>query len=110
MTTDEMTPLVLSLAILVATAHAVGYRFERLRQPRLVGEILTGVLLGPFVLGRWSPGLSSALFGTAGNKTEVMLGFIYWLGLLLLMFVSGSQTLHILGNENRRETVLLVAV
>lgn len=110
MTTDEMAPLVLALAILVASAHAVGYLFERLRQPRLVGEILTGVLLGPCVLGRWSGELSSALFGTAGDKTEVVLGFIYWLGLLLLMFVSGSQTRHIMGHENRRETVLLVAI
>lgn len=110
MTTEEIGRLVLTLAVLVASAHGMGYLFERLRQPRLVGEILTGIVLGPCILGRWFPELSAALFGSAGDKTEIVLGFLYWLGLLLLMFVSGSQTRHILGSENRRETALLVAV
>ena len=110
MTTEEIGRLVLTLAVLVASAHGMGFLFERLRQPRLVGEILTGFLLGPSILGRWLPELSAALFGSAGDKTEVVLGFIYWLGLLLLMFVSGSQTRHLLGDDNRRETALLVAV
>jgi Kef-type K+ transport system membrane component KefB len=110
MSDEEIGRLVLTLAVLVASVHGIGYLFERLRQPRLIGEILAGVALGPYVLGRWFPGFSSALFGTAGDKTEVVLGFIYWLGLLLLMFVSGSQTRHLLGNENRRETILLVAI
>lgn len=108
MTNEEIGRLVFTLAVLVASSHAAGYLFERLRQPRLVGEILTGVVLGPCILGRWLPELSSVLFG--GDKTETVLGFIYWLGLLLLMFVSGSQTRHILGTENRRETALLVAI
>lgn len=110
MTAEEIGRLGLTLAVLLASAHALGYLFERLRQPRLIGEILAGVLLGPCLLGRWFPGLSAALFGSAGGKTDVVLGFSYWLGLLLLMFVSGSQTRHILGNENRRETTMLVAI
>lgn len=110
MTNEEIGRLVLTLAVLVASVHGIGYLFERLRQPRLVGEILAGVVLGPHILGRWFPGSSEALFGSAGSKTEIVLGFIYWLGLLLLMFVSGSQTRHLLGNENRRETALLVAI
>ena len=110
MTTEEIGRLVLTLAVLVASAHGLGHLFERLRQPRLVGEILAGVVLGPCVLGRWLPDLSAALFGAAGGKTETVLSFTYWLGLLLLMFVSGSQTRHILGNDNRRETVLLVLI
>lgn len=110
MSNEEIGRLVLTLAVLVASVHGMGYLFERLRQPRLVGEILAGVALGPHVLGRWLPGFSSALFGSAGDKTQVVLGFIYWLGLLLLMFVSGSQTRHLLGNENRRETALILLI
>jgi Kef-type K+ transport system membrane component KefB len=110
MTNEEIGRLVLTLAVLVASVHGMGFLFQRMRQPRLVGEILAGVVLGPCVLGRWFPEFSTALFGSAGDKTQVVLGFIYWLGLLLLMFVSGSQTRHLLGNENRRETVLLVAI
>ena len=40
MTNEEIGRLVLTLAVLVASVHGIGYLFERLRQPRLVGEIL----------------------------------------------------------------------
>jgi Kef-type K+ transport system membrane component KefB len=110
MTTEEIGRLVLTLAVLVASPHGLGYLFERFRQPRLVGEILAGVALGPCVLGHWFPICQRCSLDRAGDKTETVLGFIYWLGLLLLMFVSGSQTRHLLGSENRHETVLLVAI
>ena len=47
-------PLILFLAILLTCAHLLGYLFARLRQPRVIGEILAGILLGPFVLGKLS--------------------------------------------------------
>ncbi|HMN30299.1 MAG TPA: cation:proton antiporter, partial [Caldilineaceae bacterium] len=90
----------------------MGYLFVRLRQPRLVGEILAGILLGPFVLGRIAPSLSAALFGTAAEDGEisVVLGFIYWFGLILMMFISGSHVRRVLGQENRRETAWILGV
>jgi len=49
----------LALAVLLATAHGFGHVFARLRQPRVVGEIISGVclvlgvapLFGAFVAG-----------------------------------------------------------
>src|SRR5918992_6148278 len=101
-----------SLAILVAGAHLLGHLFERLRQPRFVGEILVGALLGPFVLGKIAPSLSSGLFGNGSpdSSTETVLGFLYWLGLLLLMFVSGSEARRVLASENRRATAWILSV
>ncbi|MGE0406601.1 MAG: hypothetical protein AB7O65_09890 [Candidatus Korobacteraceae bacterium] len=49
MSSTEIGLVVLTLSVLVASVHGLGYVFERLRQPKLVGEILAGVLLGPFV-------------------------------------------------------------
>ena len=64
---------------------------------RIVFAVVLGgmyALLGPFVLGRVAPSISSGLFGNGSDPTDstkIVLGFVYWLGLLLLMFVSGSE-------------------
>lgn len=113
MSSNEMGSLVLALSILIASVHVLGYLFERLRQPRLVGEILAGILLGPFVLGHVAPSLSLKIFGdvTLGvGKTAVVLNFIYWIGLFLLMFISGSETRRLMARENQRETAWLLGI
>lgn len=112
MSSNEIGIVLLTLSIFLAGAHVAGYLFERLRQPRLVGEILAGVVIGPFVLGRFAPNLSNTLFGEASqsNNITVVLGFVYWFGLLLLMFISGSQVRRVLGHENRRETAWLLGI
>ena len=51
MTESELAPILISLTAMLAAAHLLGYIAAKLRQPRFVGEILAGVLLGPFVLG-----------------------------------------------------------
>ncbi len=104
---------VFTLGILIASVHLLGYLFERLGQPRLVGEILTGILLGPFVLGALFPRFSHKLFGdfsAPDNKITVILDFIYWLGLMFLMFISGSHTRRLMAKENHREIAWLVGV
>lgn len=70
----------ISLAVILSAAHLVGHAFERLGQPRLVGEIVAGGLLGPHVLGRMllgssairlvSVGLSARLAGFRGLEME----------------------------------------
>ena len=99
----------LTLAIVLGLAHGLGYLAERLKQPRLVGEILAGVILGPYVLHALAPGLFDRLF-EASPKTETALGFLYQLGLILLMFCAGSEARRLLSPENRRQTVTLIGV
>jgi Kef-type K+ transport system membrane component KefB len=108
----QIVSVMVSLAILVAGAHLLGHLFERLRQPRFVGEILVGALLGPFVLGKVAPSLSSGVFGNGSpeSSTSVVLGFLYWLGLLLLMFVSGTEARRVLASENRRPTAWILGI
>jgi K+:H+ antiporter len=112
MTTSEMGTTIFALGVLLASTQLIGYLFERLRQPRFVGEILTGVLLGPFVLGYLAPSFSTAIFGnnSDANKVSGVLGFIYWFGLLLLMFISGTHVRRVLGRENRRETAWILGI
>jgi Kef-type K+ transport system membrane component KefB len=113
---EQIAPILISLAVLIGCGHVLGHVSVRLRQPRLIGEILTGVLLGPFVLGKLAPALSEGLFGAPGTSnasqevTGTVLGFTYWLGLLLLMFISGSEARRVLAGENRRPTAWILFV
>jgi len=115
MSTSEFGVFSFLLLLLLATAQLCGYLFTRLRQPRVAGEILAGILLGPTLLGRLAPSWSHAIFPVAGaaastGKYEVVLGFLYNLGLLLLMFASGAETKGLFSRENRREVLWLGSV
>ena len=113
MTENEIGMLIVTFGAFVAAVHVLGFIFEKLKQPRLVGEILAGILLGPFVLGKVAPEAFDFLFRneTVGeDKSKLIFGFIYWLGLLLLMFISGSSVRRLLSPENRRETAWLLGI
>jgi Kef-type K+ transport system membrane component KefB len=86
----DLVRLMMSLGLLVAAAHAVGHGFALLRQPRVIGEIVGGLLLGPTLLGWVLPSWHAALFPESGTTADV-LGWSYQLGLLLLMFCSGAE-------------------
>ncbi len=113
MSEAEIGKLIVTLGAFVAAVHVLGHLLERLRQPRLVGEILAGILLGPFVLGKLSPATFDYLFNNPAlgeEKSKLVLGFVYWLGLLLLMFISGSSVRRLLSKENRRETAWILGI
>ena len=113
MSNPEFGSLSLVLVVLLGTAHLLGHLFARLRQPRVIGEILAGVLLGPSVLAHFAPNstVSLALAGQAQSNTtssnQSALGFLFNLGLLLLMFVSGAETKNLFNDQDRRELTWL---
>jgi Kef-type K+ transport system membrane component KefB len=109
MSAAEFGHFVLTLASLLAAVHGLGYIAERLKQPRILGEILAGILLGPFVLNLLAPSAYGELFSFSASAGTVM-GFLYQLGLVLLMFCSGAETRRLLAKENRRNTFLLLTV
>jgi len=88
--TTAVAHLLAALATLLVAAHALGALFARFRQPRVIGEIAAGLVLGPTLLGHVAPGAESRLFPAAG-VTPTVLGAVYQLGLLLLLFCSGAQ-------------------
>ncbi len=113
MSEDQIAPILIALVTLLASAHVLGFAAMKLRQPRFIGEIVAGVLVGPFVLGQVAPDLTTALLGDptdGGDPTRLVLGFLSWLGLLLLMFVSGSEVRRVLAREQRRPTAWILGL
>lgn len=113
MTENSIASILLLLGVFLLLAHLLGFIFEKLHQPRLVGEILSGILVGPFVLGQLFPDIFTNFFSIgqgAMNDTATVFGFLYWLGVLLLMFLAGSEVRNLLSKENRRPTAWLLAV
>ncbi len=48
---DVVAYVLAALAIILIAARLVGELFERIGQPRVVGEIVAGILIGPTILG-----------------------------------------------------------
>ena len=61
---------------------------------------MAGVVLGPALLGRFP--FPSHLIDAARHQGNI-LDFVYWLGLLLLMFLSGTETQQLFSRDERRE-------
>ncbi|HEX8741812.1 MAG TPA: cation:proton antiporter [Thermoleophilaceae bacterium] len=93
--------LVLALALLLTAAHGCGWLFVRWRQPRVVGEIVGGLLLGPSVLGALAPELQRTVLPDDGPVASV-LGGVYELGLVLLMFAAGIELRAVIRRGERR--------
>ncbi|HWJ48582.1 MAG TPA: cation:proton antiporter, partial [Candidatus Udaeobacter sp.] len=104
---SDLTSILLLLLLLMALAQVLGYAFSKLRQPKVVGEILAGVVLGPAVFGRLS---ALSWITSATDRQANVLNFVSWLGLLLLMFLSGAETQQLFTREERREVGWLTIV
>lgn len=78
--------LVVAWGAVVVAARAAGWLIAKIGQPRVHGEILAGVVLGPSVLGLVWPEALGCLFPTEVMSTLTVLAQV---GLMLFMFVTG---------------------
>ena len=80
--------LLAQIAGILVAARLVGRAVALIGQPRVVGEMLAGIMLGPSLLGWAAPGLSASLFppGSLG-----FLSALSQIGLVFFMFLVGLE-------------------
>jgi Kef-type K+ transport system membrane component KefB len=85
---DMLASVLLALVVVILAARTVGAVFAWLRQPPVIGEVLAGILLGPSLLGRLAPQVSSYVFPPGMLPT---LGVLAQIGVILFIFLVGLE-------------------
>jgi Kef-type K+ transport system membrane component KefB len=88
MTANPITDFLLGTAAIILVCHSLGAVAAHCRQPRVIGEILGGLLLGPLALGLIWPGAETALFPTS---VQASLDLAAQLGLVIFVFLLGCE-------------------
>lgn len=104
----DLFRILIALVLLLTAAHLMGRLFSRLRQPPVIGEIVSGLLLGPTLLGVLAPGVQAWIFPREG-AVAAGLGLVYQMGVLLLMFLAGAEMRTVFRRQDGR-TVGMIAV
>ncbi len=93
--TEAMTTLVFQLGIVIFAVKAGGSLARGAGMPSVLGELLAGVIIGPFALGSIPlPGLPNGFFPIAGPDmaiSPVLYGFST-VASIILLFSSGLET------------------
>jgi Kef-type K+ transport system membrane component KefB len=80
--------LLVVLALILSASQLFGRLFRRFGQPKEMGEILAGVVLGPSLVGRLLPGAYEVLLTPDVKRS---LSVMSQLGLVLLMLLIGAE-------------------
>ena len=96
--------ILLLLLIILIVGQLLGYLCKLIGQQQVIAEILTGLVLGPSLLGTISPHLETLLFPVSALPTLQTLGDI---GLVLYMFSLGARLdIHSMSRQNRKVLVV----
>lgn len=104
---SDLTTFFLAISLLLLFAHLFGYVFQRLHMPKVIGEIAGGLLLGPTLFGWLAPHLSTIIFGSFAAEDQIFSSFS-WLGLVMLMFISGFELQKSFRKDDRKLILALL--
>jgi len=90
-----------ALSLLLLFAYIFGTLLEKIKGPRVVGEIVGGMILGGSCLFLLFPDFMKNIFFAYPEEGQV-LNIFYQLGLIFLMFLSGYNTELKIDKENSK--------
>lgn len=91
---DPIVRFILQLGLLIICTRLGGFWLRRwLRLPGVLGELLTGMIIGPYALGRFSWPVFGTIFGlTEVGAVSPELHAIATFASIILLFLSGLET------------------
>jgi Kef-type K+ transport system membrane component KefB len=105
-------PLLVFIAgvtVMLGLAFLLGRLAQRIGLPAIVGELVTGVLLGPSLLAKVAPGVSNWLFPASAPEQIHLIDAVGQVGVLLLVGITGTHLDTRLMRRNGR-TALTVSL
>ncbi|KAI1592225.1 K + H + antiporter 1 [Pyrenophora tritici-repentis] len=84
---NPLTLFIIQAGIIIIVCHMINYPLSKIRQPRVISEIIGGIILGPSVMGR-IPGFKDSIFPQASMTN---LNLVANLGLTLFLFIIGLE-------------------
>ena len=87
-TSDVLWHLLLALTAVIVAGRCLGVLFRHIGQPPVIGEVVAGILLGPSLLGRVTPG---AYLYLLPPEIAPFLSVLAQLGVIVYMFLVGLE-------------------
>ncbi|EEQ87044.1 K+ homeostasis protein Kha1 [Blastomyces dermatitidis ER-3] len=85
---NPITLFIIQAGLIILICRALHYPLSKIRQPRVISEVVGGIILGPSVMGR-IPGFRDAIFP---EESIPNLNLVANLGLVLYLFMIGVET------------------
>ena len=101
---SPLSSLMLQIVVILVSARVCGWLVRGLGQPRVVGEILAGILLGPSLLQVLSKDVHAFLFPQSSLQH---LNVLSQVGVLLFMFIVGLELDATVLRSRARAAVLI---
>ncbi|KAI0252194.1 Sodium/hydrogen exchanger [Lactifluus subvellereus] len=102
---DPLRLWIIQVGIIIITTQVLSLGLRKLRQPRVIAEILGGILLGPTAFGR-IPGFSKHIFP---SQSIPFLSLVANIGLCLYLFLIGLETDTAIIRRNARLSATVAA-
>ena len=85
---ETLAAFFIAVTIVMLAARALGLAAAKLGQPRVMGEVVAGIALGPTILGAFLPDIQDAIFP---KDIIPFIGVVANLGLIFYMFLVGLE-------------------
>ncbi|KAF8272801.1 Sodium/hydrogen exchanger family-domain-containing protein [Lactarius quietus] len=102
---DPLRLWIIQVGIIIITTQILSLGLRKLRQPRVIAEVLGGILLGPTAFGR-IPGFSNHIFPT---QSISYLSLVANIGLCLFLFIIGLEIDAAIIRRNARLSMTVAA-
>jgi Kef-type K+ transport system membrane component KefB len=98
----ELIQLMVALSVMLGFGRLMAEIARKFKQPAVVGEIVAGLILGPTILGTFSPEFFEALFPRVGGSAIALDAFTK-IAVVLLLFIAGLEVdLHIVFQQGKQ--------